>query len=44
VAIANGTLQARIQADHAATLGEEVWLAIAPDRIHLFDPETQAAL
>jgi hypothetical protein len=26
------------------TVGEEVWLAIAPDQVHLFDPSTEQAL
>lgn len=44
VDITGQTLQARIDADHTVRIGEEVWLAIAPNRIHLFDPKTDEAL
>ncbi len=44
VDITDQTLQARIDADHTVRIGEEVWLAIAPNRIHLFDPKTDEAL
>jgi multiple sugar transport system ATP-binding protein len=37
-------LQARIEPDRSVSLGEEIWLAIAPDKIHLFDPETGLAI
>nr|WP_315870970.1 ABC transporter ATP-binding protein [Trichocoleus desertorum] len=38
------TLQARISPDQAVRLGEEMWLAIATDKIHLFEPETGQAI
>nr|WP_199306518.1 ABC transporter ATP-binding protein [Pseudanabaena sp. FACHB-2040] len=38
------TLQARIAPDHAVTLGDTVWLAIAADKVHLFDPDTGQSL
>ncbi|MBD1860566.1 ATP-binding cassette domain-containing protein [Trichocoleus desertorum] len=38
------TLQARISPDQAVQLGEEMWLAIATDKIHLFEPETGHAV
>jgi multiple sugar transport system ATP-binding protein len=33
-------LQARIEPDRAVTLGESLWLSVAIDKIHLFDPKT----
>lgn len=44
VEITGQILQARVDADHAVRIGEEVWLAIAPNRIHLFDPKTDEAI
>jgi multiple sugar transport system ATP-binding protein len=38
------TLQARIEPDRSVAIGEELWLAIAVDKIHLFDPETETAI
>jgi multiple sugar transport system ATP-binding protein len=38
------TLQARIEPEHPIKIGDDAWLAIAPDKIHLFDPDTQAAI
>ena len=38
------SLQARVEPDRPIQLGEAVWLAIAPDKIHLFDPITQEAI
>lgn len=38
------TLQARIEPDRPVSLGEELWLSIAPDKIHLFDAQTGATL
>ncbi|MBU6228748.1 MAG: ABC transporter ATP-binding protein [Cyanobacteria bacterium REEB459] len=38
------TLQARVPPDQAVALGTEVWLAIAPDKLHLFDPATDRSL
>jgi multiple sugar transport system ATP-binding protein len=33
-------LQVRIEPDRATHLGETLWLSIASDKIHLFDPDT----
>ncbi|WP_324631127.1 ABC transporter ATP-binding protein [Phormidium sp. CCY1219] len=38
------TLQARIAPDWFVRPGEELWLAIARDKIHLFDPDTGLAI
>ncbi len=38
------SLQVRVEPDLTFTLGEELWLAIAPDKVHLFDAETEASL
>jgi multiple sugar transport system ATP-binding protein len=38
------TLQARVSPDQAVRLGEEMWLTIATDKIHLFEPETGNAV
>ena len=37
-------LQARIEPDRPVQMGEQIWLAIAPDRLHLFDPQTGQAI
>lgn len=37
-------LQLRIEPDRSVQIGEDLWLAITPDKIHLFDPETGLAL
>ena len=37
-------LQARIEPDHSVQAGDDVWLAIAQDKIHLFDPNTGLAI
>ncbi|WP_458650117.1 TOBE domain-containing protein [Sivoneniella epilithica] len=37
-------LQARIEPDHSVRVGDDVWLAIAQDKIHLFDPNTGLAI
>ncbi|PZV04928.1 MAG: sugar ABC transporter ATP-binding protein [Leptolyngbya sp.] len=37
-------LQARIEPDHSVKVGDDVWLAIAQDKIHLFDPNTGLAI
>ncbi|HCF26733.1 MAG TPA: sugar ABC transporter ATP-binding protein, partial [Cyanobacteria bacterium UBA11049] len=37
-------LQVRIPPDRFASIGEQLWLAIAPDKIHLFDPDTSMAI
>ncbi|EKQ69846.1 carbohydrate ABC transporter ATP-binding protein, CUT1 family [Leptolyngbyaceae cyanobacterium JSC-12] len=38
------TLQARIEPDRPVRIGEEMWLAIAQDKIHLFDPDSGVAI
>lgn len=38
------TWQVRIEPDRAVHLTEKLWLAIAPDKIHLFDPDTTTAI
>jgi multiple sugar transport system ATP-binding protein len=38
------TLQVRIPPDKVVKIGEEVWLSVAVDKIHLFDRETSLAL
>jgi multiple sugar transport system ATP-binding protein len=37
-------LQVRIEPDRPVTIGETLWLAISPDKIHLFDTETGEAI
>lgn len=37
-------IQARVEPDRAVSLGEELWLSIAPDKIHLFDGKTDRAI
>ena len=37
-------LQSRIEPDHSVQVGDDVWLAIAQDKIHLFDPNTGLAI
>ena len=37
-------LQARIEPDRSVQLDEQLWLSMAPDKIHLFDNETGQAL
>jgi multiple sugar transport system ATP-binding protein len=37
-------LQARIESDRSVQMGEQLWLSLAPDRLHLFDSETGQAL
>jgi multiple sugar transport system ATP-binding protein len=37
-------LQARIEPDRPVKVGEELWLAIAQDKIHLFDPGSGLAI
>lgn len=41
---AQSVLQARIEPDQIVRMGEHLWLAIAPDKIHLFDAATGIAL
>jgi multiple sugar transport system ATP-binding protein len=37
-------VQVRLPADQAVLIGQEVWLSLTPDKIHLFDPQTTLAL
>ena len=37
-------LMARIEAERSMTIGEKIWLALNPDKIHLFHPETGLAI
>ena len=37
-------MQARIEPDRPVQIGEKLWLAIAVDRLHLFDPQTGQAI
>ena len=37
-------LQVRVEPDRTFDLGEELWLAIAPDKVHLFDAQSDVAL
>ena len=41
---AETTLQARISPEQPVSLGEQLWLAIATDKIHLFEPDTGMAI
>ena len=38
------TLTAKISPDETVSIGDEVWLAITPEKAHLFDPETGDSL
>ena len=38
------TLQVRIPPDQLVQIGEQLWLSIAADKIHLFDPQTGIAI
>lgn len=38
------TLLAKIPPDEVVRIGDEVWLAIAPEKTHLFDPTTEDSL
>jgi multiple sugar transport system ATP-binding protein len=37
-------VQVRVPADQSIVINQEVWLAVAIDKIHLFDPETTLAI
>lgn len=37
-------LQVRVPPERSIRVGEELWLAIAHDKIHLFDPDTELAI
>ena len=41
---ATSTLQLRISPDKTVRIGEELWLSLAADKIHLFAPETGRAI
>jgi multiple sugar transport system ATP-binding protein len=43
-AIANNSLQVRIPPDRTVRVGEQIWLSLAPEKIHFFDPETDLAI
>jgi multiple sugar transport system ATP-binding protein len=34
----------RIEPDRPTSIGESLWLSIAPDKIHLFEPDTGEAI
>ena len=44
VTTANNFLQVRIAPDQAVGVGQQLWLSLAADKIHLFEPETGLAL
>ena len=44
VSLAGEMLQARVEPDRSVRLGEELWLAIALEKIHLFNFETGLAI
>lgn len=44
VRLGDTPLQVRIAPDRAVQIGEQLMLAIAPEKIHLFDPETGNAI
>ncbi|HIK29235.1 MAG: ATP-binding cassette domain-containing protein [Oscillatoriaceae bacterium SKW80] len=37
-------IQVRVDAERCFRLGEKIWIAIAPDKLHLFDPDTGATI
>ena len=37
-------MQVRVPPDRTVRVGEELWLSIAHDKIHLFDPDTELAI
>lgn len=41
---ATASLQVRIAPDRVVRVGEQVWLSLAPDKIHFFDSETNLAI
>jgi multiple sugar transport system ATP-binding protein len=43
-AIATNSLQVRIPPDRNLKIGEKIWLSIAPEKMHFFDPETELAI
>lgn len=40
----SASLQIRIPPDRAVHVGEKLWLSLAPEKIHFFDPETGQAI
>lgn len=44
VSLAETSLQARVPPDQVIRIGDRLWLSIAVDKIHLFDPETGLAI
>jgi multiple sugar transport system ATP-binding protein len=38
------SVQARLPADQKLSIGQEIWLSLNPDKIHLFDPQSTLAL
>lgn len=42
--LAGEILQARIEGRRSVSLGEELWLTIAPEQVHLFDITTEQAI
>ncbi len=40
----NLPVQVRLSADQKLSIGQEVWLSLTPNKIHLFDPQTTLAL
>ncbi|MCL6435459.1 MAG: ATP-binding cassette domain-containing protein [Leptolyngbyaceae cyanobacterium HOT.MB2.61] len=38
------SLQARVESDHPVRIGDQLWLSLAPNKIHLFDNKTGQAL
>jgi multiple sugar transport system ATP-binding protein len=38
------SLQVRIPAETEFVQGEKIWLALTPEKIHLFDPKTDLAI
>lgn len=38
------TLQAKVPPDQPIRIGDEVWLGITPEKVHLFDPTTERSL
>ncbi len=41
---ASPLLQARVEPDRSVSLGDDLWLSLMPDKIHLFDPTTGEAI
>jgi multiple sugar transport system ATP-binding protein len=38
------SVQVRLPADQKLSIGQEIWLSLNPDKIHLFDPQSTLAL